>query len=201
MQQSVDRRPVASRIVFGIMLIVFGAAALAARAAGLNIVEAVGPLGWPFLVVIPGVVLLGAALVPGRPNGIGFAIAGAIVTTVGLLLLYQARTDHWASWAYAWALIPAAAGLAQIGYGAFAGRHDMVTRGFWMAGISGVLFAVGAWFFEGLYAGQSRVTATEGWPLVLIILGGLIALRGLAGPSWTRERRVDRGGTGPAVHE
>ena len=57
------------------------------------------------------------------PRGLGFAIAGTIVTTIGFLLLYQDSTGHWESWAYAWALLTLAAGLGTLIYGLAIGRR------------------------------------------------------------------------------
>lgn len=181
MQQEIRQRPAVAPAILGGILIVVGAAVLLARSAGINLFATIGPLTWPYLVIVPGLVLLGLALVPARPQGVGFAIAGSIVTTVGALLLYQSQTGHWESWSYAWALIPAAAGLAQVGYGLFAGDRAIVDRGFWMAIIGGLLFAVGAWFFEGLFAGEPRPHDLEWGPIVLIVLGGVIVLRGILG--------------------
>ena len=179
MQQSMGQRHVTAPAVLGLLLIVLGAAALLARTAGFNLFEAVGPWGWPLFIIVPGLVLLGASLLPARPHGIGFATAGAIVTTVGLILLYQWRTDHWESWAYAWALLPGAAGLAQVAYGLYAEQRAMVNRGLWMTGIAGALFVVGAWFFEGLFAGQPRPLGLDWGPIALIVLGAVVAARAL----------------------
>ena len=181
MQQEIRRRPAVAPAILGGILIVVGAAVLLARSAGINLFATIGPLTWPYLVIVPGLVLLGLALVPPRPQGVGFAIAGSIVTAVGALLLYQSQTGHWESWSYAWALIPSAAGLAQVGYGLFAGERAIVDRGLWMAIIGGLLFAAGAWFFEGLFAGEPRPQGLDWGPIVLIVLGGAIVLRGVLG--------------------
>jgi hypothetical protein len=178
MQQSAGQRAMTGPAVVGMLLVAFGAAALVLREAGINPFEAVGTWAWPFFVIVPGLVLLAASLVPAPPNGIGFAIAGAIVTTVGALLLYQSRTGHWESWAYAWALIPLAAGAALILYGWLARERRMVTTGLTMAGIAAALFLAGAWFFEGVFAGEQRPTDVGAlWSIGVIVLGGVIVLR------------------------
>lgn len=183
MQQTVGQRPTTGPAVVGLLLIVLGAAALVLRGLGINIFTAVGSWGWPFLVIVPGVVLLAASLLPTPPRGIGFATAGAIVTTVGALLLYQSRTGHWESWAYAWALIPLGAGVATALYGLLARERGMVSAGLTTAGIAAALFLAGAWFFEGVFAGEPRPTdASTWWPVAVIALGGLIVLRAIVLP-------------------
>ena len=178
MQQSAGQRAMTGPAVVGLLLIAFGAAALLLRESGFNPFAAAGAWGWPFLVIVPGLVLLAASLVPAQPRGVGFATAGAIVTTVGALLLYQSRTGHWESWAYAWALIPLAAGSALTLYGLLARARGMVTTGLTMAGIAAALFVAGAWFFEGVFAGEQRPTDVGAWwPMGVIVLGGVIVLR------------------------
>jgi hypothetical protein len=177
MQQSFGSRPVSAPAVLGVLFIALGATTLVARELGFDLFTSIGSWGWPFFVIVPGVVLLAAALVPAPPKGIGFATAGAIVTTVGALLLYQSRADHFESWAYAWALIPFAAGLATALYGLFARERKMVTTGTTMAAIAAGLFLVGAWFFEGIFAGENRLTDMNAWwPIGVIVLGGAIVL-------------------------
>jgi hypothetical protein len=178
MQQSYGQRVTSAPAVLGVMLIAFGATALVLRALDINVFTVVGTWAWPFLVIVPGVVLLAASVVPARPNGLGFATAGAIVTTVGGLLLYQSRTGHWESWAYAWALIPLAVGVALVLYGGFARDGGMVRTGTTMAGVAVGLFLAGAWFFEGLFAGQPRPDDIgQWWPVGIIVLGAVVALR------------------------
>jgi hypothetical protein len=184
MQESLGRRTSSAPAVLGILLIAFGAAALILPALGFKLFTNVGAQDWPLLVIAPGVLLLAASLVPAPPRGIGFATGGAVVTTVGAILLYQSRTGNWESWAYAWALIPLGAGVATLLYGVFAGRTAMISAGFTMAGIAGALFLAGAWFFEGVFAGEPRPTDVGAWwPIGVIVLGGVIVLRAVLLPA------------------
>ena len=185
MQQSVGQRPGMAPAVLGLLLIAFGGVALVLRTAGINLFESVGEWGWPLFVLIPGLVLLGLALIPRPPQGIGFAIAGSIVTAVGAILMYQSQTSHWESWAYVWALIPAAAGVAQVLYGALARDGAMVGRGAWMAGISALMFAVGAWFFEATFAGEQPWRNVEWWPVGLIVIGAIVLVAAFLRPAAT----------------
>jgi hypothetical protein len=193
MQQTVEPRSVTGPAVFGIVLIVAGGVALVARATGLDVFAAIGPWGWPFFIIVPGLSLLALSIVPARPAGIGFATAGAIVSTVGLILLYQSRTGNWESWAYAWALIPGSVGLALLVYGAFSRHARMVRAGAWMAAVFGSIFVGGAWYFERLFSDDlAGLDPLEWGPLLLIGLGVIIAVRAILLP-----RTASRDGTGP----
>ena len=92
--------------MLGIILVLVGGAFLAAQYLNVDL----GEIGWPVWIIGPGLILLLAGfLVPG---GSGMIIGGTVVTAIGLLLFYQDATNHWESWAYAWALIgPGASGL------------------------------------------------------------------------------------------
>ena len=187
MQQTLDRRSVSAPAVLGLILIVVGGSALILREAGLDPSRAIGDWGWPFFVVVPGLVLLVASLIPTPPRGLGFATAGAVITTVGGLLLYQSRTGHWESWAYAWALIPAGAGVAMALYGLLAKRRSIVNAGLWMAGIAGPLFLVGAWYFEGIFRGDPRFAqAGDLWPVAIVAIGVALVLRVVVLPTRAR---------------
>lgn len=193
MQQTFGQRPMVGPAILGVALIVVGIVAMVMRQAGIQLFEEIGRSGWPLFIIVPGLVLLAASLVQARPRGIGLAIAGAVVTTVGGILLYQSRFDHYESWAYAWALIPAAAGAALVLYGLFAAQPGMVRSGTWLAAIAGVLFVAGAWFFEGVFAGdRSIIDAGNWWPVAVIILGAIVVLRAFVAPA------IDRRPDGPA---
>jgi hypothetical protein len=184
MQQTLQHpRNSAATAVVGLLLIVGGGAMLALRQAGVDVFEAVGTWGWPFFVIVPGLVLLAMAVVPTPPRGISFAIAGSVVTTVGGLLLYQTQTGNWESWAYAWALIPLAVGVAMLVYGGLAHVPGLVTAGLWTGGIAAVVLMVGAWFFGGLFAGLDRPTEVGSWwPVTAIAMGVVLLLGGVARP-------------------
>ncbi len=98
--------PGISTVAIGLVLILIGAALFAAQMLGIGIED----IGWPFLVIAAGVAILVIGLVV--MNEQGMVIGGTVVTTLGLVLLFQDRTGRWESWAYAWALVgPAASGL------------------------------------------------------------------------------------------
>ena len=173
---------------FGIALVVVGVAALALRQGGIGLFDLTPR--WPFFIIIPGVVLLVLATLPKPPAGVWFAIAGAIITTVGAVLFYQQSTDTFETWAYAWTLIPAAAGVATLGYGIVFRRRQLVAVGALVAAGAGVLFLAGLWFFEGVFAtGRAPIDIATWGPALLIAIGVLVVVRSL-GPRHSRASSV-----------
>jgi hypothetical protein len=168
------------RVAFGLVLVLIGGAILIARVLGGDIVDAIAEAGWPFFVIIPGVVLLTASVFPAPPQGRGLAIAGAIVTTIGTILLVMDMTGRFDAWAYAWALIPGGAGLGSLLYGLFARDRELTGAGVRLIGISAVLFAIGAWFFETTFAtGEAPLDLATWWPVLLVAIGALVMVRGI----------------------
>ena len=88
-------------IGLGVLLMLLGGLFLMVQAVGFDL----GPLAWPFFVIVPGLAVFGAGLAIGDPTGERITPIGAAVTTVGVILLYQNAADHFESWAYAWALV------------------------------------------------------------------------------------------------
>jgi hypothetical protein len=169
-------------VVIGALLAVAGVGWFVARSLGLDPFGSIADAGWPFFVIIPGVILMLSSLIPKPPRGLGFAIAGSIVTTVGLVLFYQETTDDWESWAYAWALVgPGAAGLGMLVYGLIFGQRDLVSVGLRLAAVGAGVFVVGYWFFETVFAtGRAPVDLGAWWPVVAIVAGLAIVTIGLA---------------------
>jgi len=165
-------------IGLGVLLIVLGALFSVGQAAGFDL----GRFEWPFFVIIPGLAVSGVGLAVGSPTGERITPLGAAVTMVGVILLYQNATDHFESWAYAWALVfPTATGLGQMIYGSLKGSKEMVVTGGRSALIGAALFVVGAFFFElvvgisGFGLGLGRF----GWPLALVFAGIVLLVGGL----------------------
>lgn len=131
---------------------------------------------WPFTVILPGLAFFVGMLLAG-PKGAGLAIPGSIVTTVGLILLYQNTFQHWESWAYAWALIfPTAVGMGLLIEGVYGGHPENVRTGRTMLAIGIIVFVVAGAAFELLIFG-GRGLGRYVWPL-LLIGGGLFLLLG-----------------------
>ena len=165
--------------VFGGLLVLVGAILLAGQFVRID----VGRYGWPLFVIAPGIVILFLALTARGAVGEGLAILGSIITVSGLILLYQNATDHFESWAYAWALVfPGAVGVGMSLYGWRAGRPGNVRTGTRLAGIGLIVFLVGAAFFEGVIGiGGYHLDHTAGVAVgaIIIALGALLLVQNL----------------------
>jgi hypothetical protein len=175
--------------VLGGILIVLGLIFFAGNQLNIDI----GDATWPFYVIAPGVALVTLGLT--QRHGSGLTIFGSIVTMVGLVLLYQNATDHWESWAYAWALVaPGGSGIGMLLYGTRSGDRKMARDGFWMILIAAAIFAVGLLFFEGVLGISGDRLPLPKWvlPVAVIGIGVLVLIRGLTfrdhrGPAWASE--------------
>lgn len=161
-------------IVIGLLFIVLGVLFLLEQVFDFQL----GPWLWPFIIITPGVLCFVGMLLGGKSAG-GLAIPGSIVTTVGLILLYQNTFNYFASWAYAWALIPVAVGVGMLIHGAWSGEPALVQNGRRVAGIGITMFLIGGVFFE-LVIGIGRDGHGIGgilWPALLIGAGLILLLR------------------------
>ncbi len=95
-----EDRTLARGLVGGV-LIVLGVIALIGRLADVDIWR----YAWPLFILVPGALALTIGLTKPGGAGVALTVPGSIFTALGLLLLYQAATSHWESWAYAWALV------------------------------------------------------------------------------------------------
>lgn len=128
-------------------------------------VFAYGAGTWPVSIIGAGTLLGILGLLFWAP---GMLVPAAVVAGIGSLLYWQNATGDWASWAYAWALIPGFSGVGILLSGLLQRRWGMVQAGGWMLLYSLVLFAVfgsflGGWGLIGQY-----------WPLLLILLGLIV---------------------------
>lgn len=181
MQARASARRWGGLTVLGTALVVVGVGWFVLRQLRVDPFAAISDAGWPFFVIIPGVGLLAASLVPAAPRGVGFAIAGSIVTTVGCVLLYQQTTGDWTSWAYAWALVgPGAAGLGMLVYGLIFRQRDLLAAGARLVAIAGAIFAVGYWYFETIFrTGRAPLELGELWPLIVVGVGVVAVVAGM----------------------
>jgi len=147
----------------------------------LNILDVdYGRFGWPFFIIIPGVVLFISALAVDESMGQAMAITGGIIATAGTILFYQNLTNHWSSWAYAWALVaPASIGLAQFIFGSLIKQTKMIKEGRQLLLIGLAIFFGGFVFFELIIGISGFRLGRFGWPLLLIALGVILLARGL----------------------
>jgi len=175
-------------VVVGMVLVGLGSLFLVAQLFDINVIH----FTWPFFIIVPGLLFFVGMMLGGKGAG-GLAIPGSIVTSVGLILLYQNTFHHWQSWAYAWALIfPTSVGFGLMVMGAWSEQQGPYRAGRRMAGWGLAIFLAGAVFFEfvlnisGLgYSLVGKVAA----PLLLIGVGVYLILRRtiLATPGRPRE--------------
>jgi len=181
-----EHRGTSGTAILGLLLIALGGVFLIGQWAELDW----GAATWPFYVIAPGVALAAIGLT--QRNGSGLTTAGCIVTIVGLVLLYQNATDHWESWAYAWALVgPGGSGLGMLLYGVRSGNGKMARDGFWQIVIAIGLFVAGYLFFEGVIGISGRPLPLPGWvlPAVIIVLGVVVLIRGVTSGRSVAESR------------
>jgi len=163
-------------LVFGVMLIALGALLLATEQFNLDVAH----YGWPTFVVVPGVVLLLAGLAIPNETGLGLAIPGGVVATIGLIFAFQEATDAWASWAYMWALVaPGSVGVTLVLYGVLHRRMDLVNGGVRTAAFGLGLFIGFGLFFENLIGfdeGHPNTILHTGLPYLAVAMGVLIVI-------------------------
>ncbi len=164
------------KIAVGVSLVVLGIVFLAGELLNINI----WPFGWPIFILMPGIIILAFSLVTKGKTGEPLAICGSILTMLGLLFLYQNSTNHWQSWAYAWALVgPISVGLGQLMYGTISDQDKLIETGKRYLLIGGIIFAVGFVFFELIIGISGLALGSFGWALLLIGLGTLLIMHAL----------------------
>ena len=148
----------------------------------LGLVFLIGPalnlqaFGWPFFVIIPGIILLFIAFTSRMGNG-SLAVPGSIVTTIGLILLVLNLTDYWQAWAYCWALIAVGAGLGNFIHGALTRDPQKEREGLRAAYVGLILFAAFGAFFEFFIWGGASLVMRWLIPLALVAVGVYLILR------------------------
>ena len=148
-----------SQMLIGAFLILLGIWFLIVR-----FVPGLGFLSdWPMVIVSIGVGLLLFGIVAGAP---GMAVPATIVAGLGGLFAYQNATGDWASWAYAWTLIPGLVGIGIILTGLLeADFRSKVGPGGWLILISAVMFGI-----FGSFLGAGGLLGPY-WPALLVLVG------------------------------
>jgi hypothetical protein len=122
--------------------------------------------------------ILGLAI----PNeaGLGLAIPGGIVTSVGLILAFQDSTNTYASWSYAWALVaPGSVGVSILLYGLLHRRLDLLDAGLRTAAVGIGLFVGFGLFFEnviGLGDATGSTVLRDAMPFMAVAMGVAIVV-------------------------
>jgi hypothetical protein len=160
-----------SGIAAGVLLVLFGVALLALQLVpGLRAWLDIS-FGWPSIIIGIGAVMLFAGLFTWQP---GLVNGGCIVAGIGGILYWQNATNTWASWAYAWTLIPAFAGVGMILAGVMQGDFLRSLRmGLWQILTSAVLFLI----FAAFLGGPNLLGVY--WPVLIIGLGIILLFQSL----------------------
>lgn len=128
---------------------------------------------WPMIFLILALGFFAPPLLwPKAREGLaGLFIPGAIMLMLGVIFFYDTLTNDWASWAYAWTLIPGGVGLG-LWLGSWYGNwgKDSMAVGQWMLAISVLVFGL----FGTLFG--SPVLKVAG-PILLIVGGVLLMAR------------------------
>jgi hypothetical protein len=160
-------------LALGLLLVLAGLFMLAVRIVPSWQEWAGSLIGWPLILVGLALAMLLMAAVGGVP---GLAVPAAILGGLGGLFYWQAATGNWASWAYAWALIPGFVGVGVILLGLFEGRMEgRLQAGGWLLLISLVMFFV----FGSLFGAAPGLGPY--WPMLLIGLGLLLLVQSILG--------------------
>jgi len=163
-------------LTLGILLVLLGVLFLASE----QLNPDYGHYGWPMFVIAPGVLLLVVGLAIPHEGGLGAAIPGGIITTVGLVLAFQEATGTYASWAYAWALVaPGSVGATLTLYGLLHRRWDLLDAGLRTAATGLGLFVGFGLFFEnviGVDNAHPDNLLHNALPVMAVGLGVLIVL-------------------------
>lgn len=167
-------------VILGITLIAAGAVLVAAQLVGVTVFT----LGWPLLVIVPGLVMMAAAFsMPGGRHVSFVAVPGAVVLVTGIVLELQAISGDWQSWSYAWpVIVPGSVGIGLLVAGARERMPGVRTVGVALLVAGAALFVAAEWLFV-------RVAGVGGpglgnrfglaLPIMVVALGLWVISRGL----------------------
>ena len=161
------------RLILGALLIGLGLLLLLDQILAIRIAKFL----WPFFIIIPGAAFFIAMYTGGSERG-GLAIPGSIFTMLGVLLLYQAITNHWESWAYAWSLIfPTAVGVGIALYGARIMSPALQKTGMGFIKVGLVIFLSAGIFLEMFVNISDSPIHRITWSILMVLAGVYLALR------------------------
>ncbi len=134
---------------------------------------------WPFSVILFGCLFFAGMFLGGKQVS-GLAIPGAIITGIGLLLLYQNLTRTWESWSYAWSLIIIFVGAGIYIMGLYNRDEGQKQSGYGVMKVGFVLFVIFGAFFEMIFSLSAGAGARSYlFPALMILLGVYLVVRRL----------------------
>ncbi len=158
--------------IIGSVLIVLGGLLWLARASNLNF----GEIFWPFFILLPGAALITVAFNNSKRSDL--AVPGSLLTTLGLIFLFQSITGYFESWAYVWALIPTSVGVGRALQGSLSGDRDKAQKGEREARNGLITLAIFFVFFEVIIGlGGRGIFDNLLFPLLLIGTGAYLLSR------------------------
>ena len=160
-----------SNLIFGLLLVLIGGYFLAVQFFPQFDLGRYLDFSWPVWVIAAGGLLLVLGLLTRTPE---MAIPASIVAGIGGILWVQNTYNNWATWNYAWALIPGFVGVGILLSGLLGGRNvrEAVREGGRLVIISATLFILFGAVFAG---GRMR----DLWPLIPIGFGVWLLLEPL----------------------
>lgn len=163
-----DNRSNLGSLVGGAILIAFGLLVLAAQ-----VFRSLDwGFFWPFIVIGIGALFFVAMFAGGKGTS-GFAIPGAIVGGIGLILLFQNVTGRWESMSYFWTLIILLVGAGIYIMGWYGEDAAQKQSGFGVMKVGLILFIIFGVFFEMLFSSSGNFF----FPILLILLGAYLIVR------------------------
>ena len=159
------------RVVWAVLLIAAGLYLFAIQFFPALRVFSINQDNWPLILVGIGAVLLVAGLLTWTP---ALMIPACVVGGLGVLMFWQNATNNWASWAYAWTLIPGFVGVGIVLMNVMQGslRQGLI------AGGSLVLLSVLGFLIFGSFFGVLGGLG-QYWPVLLILVGIIVLAQAL----------------------
>lgn len=125
-------------------------------------------LTWQLALIGLGALMFVISILTGTPQTI---IGACVLMGIGGILYWQGETGNYASWSYAWSLIPGFVGVGVFLSYAMRGNWNRAVRaGGWLIFLSAMLFLIFSSFF-----GLNLLGAY--WPVLLIALGVFLLAR------------------------
>lgn len=122
---------------------------------------------WPFFIITPGAIMFIVGMTNRRVAGL--VVPGSIIGGIGLTLLFQSVSGHWASWAYAWALVPVWVGIGNMLMGQLLDQPKSVADGCKTIRVGLIMFLIAGTFFELFINLSGTWLGRTGWSILLVV--------------------------------